>query len=410
MASQNDPLGYLIPFITRAKLLVQDLWKNNLGWDDPITSDSLLTRWQDWQQELHSLNQIAIPRCYTPFEGHAEILNRDLHIFCDASERAYGSVAYMRTENNEGHVHVSFVLARSRVAPRKQLTIPHLELSAALTGVQVANILQAELTVDIIHVILWSDSATVLQWLKFDSCRNKVFVGTWMAEIQSLIDIDSWRYDDSANNPADVITRGHSLKDLTPPCHWINGPNFLRQPESCWPTLPANEPEPEAELKKSAIYLHVCTSPDNPLPDVNQFSTLSELLKATVTSLHGAATSPTRSPDDSESYISAEKLLLQQAQKDSFPEEFKALASERPLPSNSRLASLSPEYDQASGFIRVGGRLRHAKHMELDTMHPIVLDPQHHLTKLLIKDYGASLLHPGPEKVFAELRRRYWIL
>ncbi len=410
LASQYDPLGYLIPFTTRAKVLVQDLWKNNLGWDDPITPDSLLTRWQDWQQELHSLNQIAIPRCYTPFKGYSEILNRDLHIFCDASERAYGSVAYMRTENNEGHIHVSFVFARSRVAPRKQMTIPRLELSAALTGAQVANILQAELTVDINHVILWSDSSTVLQWLKSDSCRYKVFVGTRVAEIQSLTDIESWRYVDSANNSADVITRGQSLKDLTPPCRWINGPDFLHQPESCWPTLPTNEPEPEAELKKSAICLHVCTDTDIPLPEVNQSNTWSELLKATVTSLHGAATSPTRPPDDSESYILAEKLLLRQAQKDSFPEEFNALASERSLPSNSRLASLSPEYDKASGLIRVGGRLRHAKHMELDAIHPIVLDPQHHLTKLLIKDYDASLLHPGPERVFAELRRRYWIL
>ncbi len=251
-------------------MLVQDLWKNNLGWYDPITPDSLLTRWQDWQQELHSLNLIAIPRCYTPFKGYAEILNRDLHIFCDASERAYGSVAYMRTENNEGHIHVSFVFARSRVAPRKQMTIPRLELSAALTGAQVANILQAELTMDINHIILWSDSSTVLQWLKSDLCRYKVFVGTRVAVIQSLTDIESWRYVDSANNSADVITRGQSLKDLTPPCRWINGPNFLHQPESYWPTLPTNEPEPEAELKKSAICLHVCTSTDIALPEVNQ--------------------------------------------------------------------------------------------------------------------------------------------
>lgn len=260
------------------------------------------------------------------------------------------------------------------------------------------------------NVILWSDSSTVLQWLKSESCRYKVFVGTRVAEIQSLTDIDSWRYVDSANNPADVITRGQSLNDLVPPCRWISGPNFLHQPESYWPTLPAEEPDPEAELKKSAICLHACTSSDIPLPDVSQFSTWTELLKATVTSLHGAATSSTHSKDDSEGYISAEKFLLQQAQKDSFPEEFKALTSERPLPSNSRLASLSPEYDKASGLIRVGGRLRHANHIELDAIHPIVLDPQHNLTKLLIKDYDASLLHPGPERVFAELRRRYWIL
>ncbi len=121
----------------------------------------------------------------------------------------------MRTENNEGHIHVSFVFARSGVAPRKQMTIPRLELSAALTGAHVANILQAELTVDINHVILWSDSSTVLQWLKSDSCSYKVFVGTRVAKIQSLTDIESWRYVDAANNSADVITRGQSLKDLT---------------------------------------------------------------------------------------------------------------------------------------------------------------------------------------------------
>ncbi|XP_073731871.1 uncharacterized protein [Misgurnus anguillicaudatus] len=410
LASQYDPLGYLIPFTTRAKVLIQDLWKDNVGWDDLIKSDHLFTRWQDWQHELQSLNQIAIPRCYTSFEDPGDILSRDLHIFCDASERAYGSVAYMRTENNDGHVHVSFVLARSRVAPRKQMTIPRLELSAALIGAQVAKLLQTELTLNIDHVTLWSDSSTVLQWLKSDSCRYKVFVGTRVAEIQSLTDIDIWRYVNSGNNPADVITRGQSLKDLILPCRWSNGPDFLHQPESCWPSLPAVETEPESELKKSAICLNVCTSSDIALPDISQYTTWTELLKATATSLHGAATSSTQPTDDSLNFISAERLLLQQAQKDSFPEEFKALASDRPLPSNSRLASLSPEFDKISGLIRVGGRLRHAKDMELDAIHPIVLDPQHSLTKLLIKDYDASLLHPGPARVFAELRRRYWIL
>lgn len=410
LASQYDPIGYLIPFTTRAKVLVQDLWKTNLTWDDPITSESLLSRWQTWLQELQGLNHIAVPRCYSPSDWQADKLNRELHIFCDASERVYGSVAYMRTENDQGHVHISFVLARSRVAPRKQMTIPRLELSAALTGAQVANILQEELTVDINRIILWSDSSTVLQWLKSDSCRYKVFVGTRVAEIQSLTNINSWRYVDSANNPADVITRGQTLNSLTPPCHWINGPPFLYQPDSCWPTLPADEPEPVTELKKSVICLHVLTCPDTTLPDVNQFSTWAELLKATVTSLHGAATPQTQPQDDSGSYILAEKLLLQQSQRDSFPEEFKALTTNRPLPSNSRLASLSPEYDEVSGLIRVGGRLRHAHHLELDTTHPVVLDPQHYLTKLLIKDYDTTLLHPGPERVFAEVRRRYWIL
>lgn len=284
------------------------------------------------------------------------------------------------------------------------MTIPHLELSAALTGAQLAKLLQSELTVKINHVSPWSDSTTVLQWLKSDSCRYKVFVGTRVAEIQSL-DIDSWRYVNSGNNPADIITRGQSLKNLMPPCCWMDGPQFLLQQQSCWPTFPMVEPEPDAELRKSTICLHVCSNPDIPLPAINQFTSWNDLVKATVQSLNGAATSQTQSSADSETYITAEKLILQHAQ--SFPEDFKALASERPLPSNSRLASLSHEYDTTNGLIRVGGRLRHAKHMELDAIHPIVLDPQHNLTKLLIKDYDASLLHPGPERVFAELRRRY---
>lgn len=53
---------------------------------------------------------------------------REVHVFCDASECAYGSVAYLRTESCNGEVEVSFITARSRVAPRKQQSIPRLEL------------------------------------------------------------------------------------------------------------------------------------------------------------------------------------------------------------------------------------------------------------------------------------------
>ncbi len=409
LASQYDPLGYIIPFTTQAKILVQDLWKIHQGWDDLIESDSLQNRWQTWVQELPNLDQLEIPRCYTPFQVHEETFSRELHIFCDASERAYGSVSYLRTEDKNGHIHISFVLARSRVAPRKQMSMPRLELSAALTGAQMAKVLQRELTVTIRQVILWSDSTTVLRWLLSDSCRYKVFVGTRVAEIQSLTDVNSWRYVDSGNNVADDLTRGKSLKELTQLGRWANGPDFLQQSEASWPTMPAADPEPDTELKKSALCLHLCTSFNVQLPDANQYSTWKDLVKATVACLHGAA-QPSTQTDEAEHYFEAERLLLQQAQRDSFPEEVKALSSNRPLPSNSRLMSLSPEYDKDAGVIRVGGRLRHAEHIDLHALHPIVLHPHQQITKLLIKEYDDNLLHPGSERVLAELRRRYWIL
>ncbi len=102
---------------------------------------------------------------------------------CDASEKSYGSVAYLRSENPQGKVEMAFVTARSLVAPKKQQSFPRLELCAALTGAQLAKVLKTELTLPLSNVTLWSDSTTVLTWILSDSCRFKVFVGTRVAEV-----------------------------------------------------------------------------------------------------------------------------------------------------------------------------------------------------------------------------------
>ncbi|XP_033121323.1 uncharacterized protein LOC117120393 [Anneissia japonica] len=93
-----------------------------------------------------------------------------------------------------------------------------------------------------------------------------------------------------------------------------------------------------------------------------------------------------------------------------FPEEVRALKAGSPLPTGSRLKQLSPEWDKDTGLLRVGGRLREANAIQEQMKHPIILDPKHHITKILIRHTDVKLLHPGPERVLAELRRRYWIL
>ncbi|XP_029688155.1 uncharacterized protein [Takifugu rubripes] len=289
--------------------------------------------------------------------------------------------------------------------------MPRLELSAALTGAQLASVLQTELTLPIRTIILWSDSTTVLHWITSESCQYKVFVGTRVAEIQSLTDVSNWRYVDTANNPADDITRGKTLKELSRPHRWHQGPAFLRQTEDHWPTSPSSYPEADdSELKKSSFCGHVTVDSCPQLPEVSMFSTWKELMQATVRFLHGAADPNYDSLHEAADYIKAENLLLKQAQLESFPEEVKALITDRPLPTSSRLGSLSPEYDKDTGLIRVGGRLRRAEQLELDTIHPVLLDPKHPLTNLIIQDFDETLLHPGPERVLAELRRRFWIL
>lgn len=214
LASQFDPLGFIIPFTTRAKILIQDLWKHNLSWDEPIEPLYLREKWSTWVAELSSITEVQFPRPYAPDKSDTPSTIRELHVFCDALEKVYGSVAYLWITDDSEKVHVTFVLARSRVAPRKCLSMPRLELCAALSGSQMAKVIQAELTLPINQVTYWTDSTTVLHWLMSESCRYKVFVGSRVAEIQTLTDVTRWRYVDSARNPADHITRGLTLTEL----------------------------------------------------------------------------------------------------------------------------------------------------------------------------------------------------
>ncbi len=400
LASQYDPLGYLIPYTTRAKIIVQRLWDKKRDWDDPCLPADLLQTWTEWEEELPALQNIVLPRCYSsPIKDSATSL-RDMHVFCDASERAYGSVAYLRTEDQHGQAEVAFLTARSRVAPKKQQSVPRLELCAALTGAQLAQVLQTELNLPIHHTILWTDSTTVLTWLQSDSCRFKIFVGTRVAEIQDLTEKHSWRYVPSASNPADDITRGKSLCELSPKSRWCQGPLFLRDPPNLWPECPIPEKPDDNELRKIGTCTLVCFTSS----DFSQFKTLDELIESMA--LQGVANGKPTASD----YKNAEMSVLQQAQQECFPSDLEQLRAGKPLACNSRLRALAPELDGEYKLIKVGGRLRHSTYLETDNKHPIILDPRHPITELIIRSYDSKLCHPGPERVFAELRRKYWIL
>ncbi|KAJ7997480.1 hypothetical protein DPEC_G00229450 [Dallia pectoralis] len=194
LASQYDPLGFILPYTTRAKMLVRHLWDKQRDWDDPLLPKELLQAWVDWEEELHDLKDITMPRAYVPDELDQSSTSREIHVFSDASEQAYGSVAYLRTETSQGKVYLSFLLARSRVAPKRLHSMPRLELCAAVTGAQLSKLLERELTMKVDKTTLWTDSTTVLTWLQSESCRFKVFVGTRVAEIQELTDLKVWRY------------------------------------------------------------------------------------------------------------------------------------------------------------------------------------------------------------------------
>ena len=151
---------------------------SKLDWDEEVKGPCIVERWEEWSAELQHIPSIRLPRCYTPPQVDSADVKRSLHVFCDASERLYGAVAYLRSVSTDGQVHLGFVLAKSRVAPKRLTSMPRLELMAALLGAQLAQVVGKALDVDLAYTVLWSDSTTVLTWIQSESCRFKVFVGT----------------------------------------------------------------------------------------------------------------------------------------------------------------------------------------------------------------------------------------
>ncbi|GFT55170.1 integrase catalytic domain-containing protein [Trichonephila clavipes] len=119
--------GLIGPVITRAKILFQSLWQLKLDWNDPLPS-KLVSYWKSFIDALESINCLDIPRYCLQDKS----IRTELHGFTDSSEKAYGAVLYLRCINTSGQIYVRFLCSKSKVAPLKSITIPRLELCAAV--------------------------------------------------------------------------------------------------------------------------------------------------------------------------------------------------------------------------------------------------------------------------------------
>ncbi|KRX84033.1 hypothetical protein T06_16712 [Trichinella sp. T6] len=124
-----DPLGFLTPFVVRAKILFQKLWQAGIDWEEPLTS-SIADDWSKWKREAKNLWKIKIPRSLIPSPVE-ETDSIELHVYGDASKWAYGAVAYLKVISKD-KTTVRFIMSKSRVTPLKTITLPRLELMAAL--------------------------------------------------------------------------------------------------------------------------------------------------------------------------------------------------------------------------------------------------------------------------------------
>ncbi|XP_055914140.1 uncharacterized protein LOC129947533 [Eupeodes corollae] len=230
-----DPLGLLSPATIALKILFQQLWVEQpngkkLEWDD-IVPERLAERWCIFTEEFKYFKNIKVDR----WIHTRDLRSCELHGFCDASETAYSAVIYCRTED-QGNIHVKIVAAKTRVAPLKQQSLPRLELCGALLLARLFESIRKALNNEIQSMTAWTDSQIVLSWLNSQPRRWTTFVGNRTAAILNICQADWWHYVPSQDNPADIASRGASPKTLKSSSIWWQGPMWLIQPKSYWPS------------------------------------------------------------------------------------------------------------------------------------------------------------------------------
>ena len=165
-----DPMGLVTPFTINMKMLFQSLCTTGVDWDDKLEGTELAS-WNSFIAELQALKDVKIPHCYFHHNDKLPARSYQIHGFCDASDKAFAAVVYLRTEHSNGEVETNLIASKTQVAPiKKQST------GALILARLVDSILKALTSLrSSPSVILWTDSFTTLCWINNDKTGNNSF-------------------------------------------------------------------------------------------------------------------------------------------------------------------------------------------------------------------------------------------
>lgn len=432
LSSIYDPLGLVSPFLLEGKKILQAVCKDGKDWDDPV-EETVEAQWKHWLNDLQNLAGLNIPRCYKPTKFGA-LTDVQLHHFSDACQDGYGQCSYLRLVDDQSNVATSLVMAKARVAPLKAITIPRLELTAAVTSVKIGELLNSELEYGEIKNVYWTDSQVVLGYIANQTRRFHIYVANRVQQIHDRTNVQDWHFVRTKDNPADLASRGISAQVLIQSHLWWKGPAFLSNSnltltQECHPVY-VDDPE----LKKSVV--HSTTTEPKYADLVERLEYFSDwhrarksvaLCRRYITILKNKCFNIGQQVLKGHIHFSvseiddAERVIIRALQKKSisacysilmdkvYPAE-RDLAKQRraTLRGDTNLYRLDP-YMGKDALIRVGGRIRRAD-IPRELAHPIIL-PGGHITQLIVEYFHKKSNHSGKDTTLSEIRAAgYWIL
>ena len=374
-----------------------------VDWEDKLP-ENLQVKWKKWVSELPQLSNVAVTRCLR--QAYPESI--ELHLFSDASNDAFASVAYLVCRYQDTSPSSRLIASKCRVSPVKTIQIPRLELMGAVLSSRLAQNILKVIIAD--RTIFWTDSENVWYWVRNQSREFKPFAANRIGEIQRTSSPDQWRHVPGTVNPADLPTRGLSAIALAESEVWMEEPVFLKDNESTWPVAPPprdNTKKNEDCERRTTSRTHVTKSHARVIIDPNKFSSLKRLVHVTgwVQRFLNNCRLPMNLQRKDRILLpteisEAETFWIKQAQAQAFP------CGEN----EGSLTQLNPKSD-SDGLLQRDGRLRFTDEPPYDTRHTILLPKDHPVTRLVNVDAHERLSHgAGVQQVLTELRSRFWIV
>ena len=253
---QYDPLGLVSVFLIRLKLLMRDVSQEDgqvAGWDDPVPP-GIREDFIGVLKEMKSLREVSFPRSIKPATWRKDA-KPTLMVFGDGSTQAYCSLAYARWELEDGSVVCRLIAGKTRVAPKKKISVPRLELMGAVLAVRLAKKIKDSLKIEFLKTRFFTDSTAVLGMLQNDSAAFLEFVGTRVSEVKTKSNVDSeWSWISTEKNLADMGTRSNvTVGDIREESEYQCGMAWMLLPEEDWPAKMKITPPPQEEMKKGAV-------------------------------------------------------------------------------------------------------------------------------------------------------------